>query len=359
MIVRTIRCKLIVDQAAKPALEDTCKAFAAGCNEVLRVSGEEGIRDAIGLHKLVYRSLREKQGLSANLAVRAIRRVAASLARKKGPCTKSFRPGSVDYDARLFTFREKEGVVTLRTLSGRLRLALDIGEYQRRALAGKMPTAATLIRSNGAWYLNICVEEESLPLQSEGVMGVDLGLRNIAYASTGFRSPGQPRQQFKEERAKVRASLQSKGTCKTKRVLKKLSGYEKRRIRHENHVLSKQLVDEAKRHNCGVIRMEQLQGIRARTKVWNKHRNRMTSGWSFYQLQQYVAYKAARAGMAVELVDPAYTSQTCHHCGCRGKRDKDVFSCTTCGDAHADENAAWVIAAGGAVVNRPELTLCV
>ncbi|MBU2578282.1 transposase, partial [Patescibacteria group bacterium] len=57
--------------------------------------------------------------------------------------------------------------------------------------------------------------------------------------------------------------------------------------------------------------------------------------------------------IVVEYVDPAYTSQMCATCGELGERRGDVFRCTTCGEFHADTNAAWNIAGGGAVVNRP------
>ena len=57
--------------------------------------------------------------------------------------------------------------------------------------------------------------------------------------------------------------------------------------------------------------------------------NRMMSGWSFGQLQAFVAYKAERCGIKIEYVDPAYTSQTCAQCGALGVRRGDVFSCTT------------------------------
>ena len=113
-------------------------------------------------------------------------------------------------------------------------------------------------------------------------------------------------------------------------------------------MLSKQLVEEAKRHNCGIIRMEQLKAIRERTKTWNKHLNRMVAGWSFFQLQNFVTYKAALIGISVEFVDPRYTSQTCHQCLQLGSRNRERFSCTACGEWHADHNAACVISLGGA-----------
>ena len=82
--------------------------------------------------------------------------------------------------------------------------------------------------------------------------------------------------------------------------------------------------------------MERLRGIRKRCKIFNPHSNRMMSGWSFGQLQALVAYKAERCGIKIAYVDRAYTSQTCAQWGAVGARRGDVFSCTTCGNAHAD-----------------------
>jgi len=259
---------------------------------------------------------------------------------------------------RIFTFWEKDFRVSLTTLRGRRQAFLQIGEYQKQALRGKKPTCALLVQRGKEWYLNIVIEDEEPPLKEGTVIGVDLGLRNTAYVSTGFFLPGFERQAFKEKRAKIRASLQSKATRGSYKKLRQLSGYEKRKIRHENHELSKQLVLEAQRHNAGVIRMEQLTHIRKKTLVWNPHRNRQLSGWSFGQLQQFVVYRARRVGIAVEFVNPAYTSQVCFTCRQKGLRDKDVFKCSTCGERHADFNAACLISIGGAVVNRPELTIC-
>jgi putative transposase len=212
---------------------------------------------------------------------------------------------------------------------------------------GKNPKSATVINKKGVWYIHMVIEIEAERCDDNGVMGIDLGINNIATTSTGLMIEGRSRRHFKEQRAKVRASLQSRNTPASKRVLKRLSGREKRRITHENHVISKQLIENAQRHNIGTIRMEQLKHIRDKTKTWNKHKNRLMAGWSFYELQQFVTYKASSYGIAVELIDPAYTSQTCFQCLRLGSREKERFLCLTCGETHADVNASHVISLGG------------
>ena len=347
---RTICCKLLTTPTIADALKKTSERFADACNHVLKIALQEKTHNAIKLHKLCYSEVRKLSGLSANLSVRSIRRVVACMTKLKGKRKrpKEFKPKSIDYDARIFSYRERDETVSLTTTKGRVRIPMILGERQRSFLKGQNPTSATVINKSGVWYIHIVVEFAKGPLSGDGVMGIDLGVNNIATTSTGMRIEGKTRQDFKQKRAKVRASLQSKGKQSTKKVLKKLSGYENRRIKHENHLLSKQLVEEAKRHNCGTIRMEQLKDIRSRTKTWNKHLNRMVAGWSFYQLQQFVQYKAAAFGIAVDYVNPAYTSQTCHQCLNVGSRKGERFNCLTCGEQHADVNASHVIALGGA-----------
>jgi len=68
------------------------------------------------------------------------------------------------------------------------------------------------------------------------------------------------------------------------------------------------------------------------------------NSWAFFQLRTFIAYKAVMASVRVVLVNPAYTSQTCSHCGhCEkaNRKSQSKFLCVQCGYAcHADLNAA-------------------
>ena len=355
---KTICCKLIISSEIEHLLEEISQSFADACNFALQEAIEAKTSDALKLHKLCYSKIREQFGLSANLTIRAMRRVCANLThlKKKRKRPKNYRPKSIDYDQRIFYYIEKEHCISVRTKQKRIKIALQLGDYQKKWLCGQNPTFATLLKKGKDWYVHMVVETKEALFCGDAVLGVDLGIVNIVTASTGMQAKGSPRREYKEKRATVTASLQSKGTSGAKRVLKRKAGEEKRRIRHENHVLSKQLVEEAKRHNCGLIRMEQLKGIRDKTKTWNKHRNRMMASWSFYQLQQFIKYKAAEAGIAIELVNPAYTSQTCHHCLKLGSRQGEQFNCLACGEIDADLNAAIMISKGGAVCKPAQIS---
>ena len=350
MQTRTICCKLLTTPEIAEALALTSLRFAEVCNCILQHATQHKTSNALKLHQLCYKAARNQFNLSANLTIRAIRRVSAMLTRLKGKrkAPKRFKPKSIDYDARVFYYQPEGDVVSLKTMKGRFKIPMLLGQFQREALAGKKPSCATVLCKAGVWYIHMVIEVEPTVCERTATIGIDLGIKKIATSSTGLQIFGEGRQIFKLKCAKTRASLQSKQTPGAKKVLKKNSGKEKRRIRHENHVLSKQLVEEAKRHNCGIIRMEQLKAIRERTRTWNKHLNRMVAGWSFFQLQKFVVYKACLAGISVEFVDPSYTSQTCHQCLQLGSRKGEHFKCLACGEWDADYNAACVISLGGA-----------
>src|ERR1700733_6360645 len=143
-MIRSIRCKLKGTPVGSQALEETSQIFAQACNHILKVSLESEVFDVFGLHKLLYSNLREQFPLSANLTVRAIGRVSQALSALKAKRKKpnQFRPASIYYDARIFTFFESREIVSLSTVKGRIRFSFELGEYQRTALQGKSVTSA-------------------------------------------------------------------------------------------------------------------------------------------------------------------------------------------------------------------------
>jgi putative transposase len=72
--------------------------------------------------------------------------------------------------------------------------------------------------------------------------------------------------------------------------------------------------------------------------------------WPFYQLEEFVRYKAESQGKYALLVDARYTSQKCSNCGhtYKGNREGSAFRCRKCGfELHADLNASRNIAQAG------------
>jgi putative transposase len=292
------------------------------------------------------------------------------VARQKNRPVKAFKGGFATYDARIFSFREKDWTVSLTTVEGRERFELAIGRYQREQLAGSNPKSATLVkRKDGSYSIQICVETEpSPPQRTDRVLGVDLGRTDIAHTSEGDNWNGQQLSRVRERYSRLRAVLQhkaSKGTRSARRrcraLLQRLSGKERRFQTWVNHRISKAIVSRAKATNSAIA-LEDLTGIRERINQQPRStaERRRANSWAFYQLRQFLEYKALRAGVALILVPPAYTSQTCHRClhihpdPAQSYRSGKKFKCGHCGwEGDADLNGANVIALLGAAVNQP------
>ncbi len=373
--VLTISCKLKVSASQAAKLDGTLDAFAQALNWVNQNTPEKVV-NAVKLQSLCYREIRARFGLSSNLAQQVCRRVAGArkVAQQKNRPVKEFKRGFVTYDARIFSFREKDWTVSITTVDGRERFELAIGNYQRGKLAGSNPKSATLVkRKDGSYYIQICVEAEPPAQQNTPkVIGVDLGRTDIAHTSEGDNWNGQQLNKVRDRYSRLRAALQrkaSKGTRSTRRrcrgLLQRLSGRERRFQTWVNHHISKSIVARALATHS-FIALEDLTGIRERTNQQprsKRERRRANSEaygplarGAFYQLRQFVHYKAARAGIQVVVVPPAYSSQTCHRCLWLGQREGKHFRCVNpaCGwEGDADFNGANMIALLGAAVNRP------
>jgi putative transposase len=377
--VLTVSCKLKASPSQAAKLDATMEAFGQALNWVNQNTPEK-IVNAVKLQSLCYYEIRARFGLSSNLAQQVCRRVAGSrkVAKQKKRPVKEFKSGFVTYDARIFSFRQKDWTVSLTTVEGRERFELAIGNYQRGMLAGSNPKAATLIkRKDGSYYIQICVEKKPPKQQdTDKVIGVDFGRTDIAHTSEGDNWNGQQLNKVRDHYSRLRAALQrkaSKGTRSSRRrcreLLQRLSGKERRFQSRQrcvaktwvNHRISKAIVSRAKATNSAIA-LEDLTGIRERVNQQprSKTERRRANSWAFYQLRQFLEYKARVAGVSLVLVPPAYTSQTCHKClhihpdPAQSYRSGKSFKCGHCGwEGDADLNGANVIALLGAVVNQP------
>jgi putative transposase len=298
------------------------------------------------LQKLVYAEARRRSGLTAQVVIRAIAKVADAY-RLDQHTQRTFRPhGSIAYDARILRWRRAERSVSIWTVEGRRHIPFVCGEPQY-ALLESQCGESDLIYQRGSFYLAAaCEVQEAEPRPVVGYLGVDLGVANIASDSDGLRYSGSAVKGVRHRHRRLRARLQKKQTRAAKRRLKKLAGREQRFARWVNHNVSKQIVASAKGTGRGIA-LEELRGIRDRVTVRREQRAVLHS-WAFSQLRLCVAYKARRAGVPVVYVDPRNTSRECSRCGHVAKENRSSqakFRCVSCGhEAHADTNAARVIA---------------
>jgi len=369
--VLTVSCKLNATPEQAVKVDATLQAFRDAC-EYVNQEVPEKLTNELAMQSLVYRDVRAQFGLSSQLAIHAVRRVSGNrkTAKQSGKTVKQFAPTSATYDVRTFSFREKDWTASLTMLGGRERFKLHIGNFQRGKLKGQTPKTATLVKNrHGEYYLMIQLESHPEPPEkTDKVLGVDLGRTDIAITSDGDSFSGKEITKVRDHHSDLRSKLQqkaSKGTRSTRRrvrgLLQRLSGKEQRFQKHTNHVISHRIVKHA-RANKQVIALEDLTGIRERTNEMprTKTERRRSNSWAFYQLRQFLSYKSVKYSVKLILVDPRYTSQTCHNClhihPVQGKsyRSGKKFACGHCewaGDA--DLNGAINIKNNGAVLSQP------
>lgn len=354
----TVQLKLLSSAEDATVLLQTMERFNAAAQYAAEVGFEAGVFSQIAIHKRCYYEIRERFGLSAQMAVRAIGKAVEVFARDKSKLP-VFKPhGAIIYDERILSWKGLEGV-SIWTLDGRRVLPYVHGEYQAERLH-RLKGQVDLVYRGGAFYLYATAEiPESAPVKVQDHLGVDLGIVNLATDSDGETFSGEQVEAVRQRHAESRARLQKKGTRGAKKILRRLSGREKRFRTHTNHCIAKKLVAKAQDTRRALV-LEDLSGIRSRTeKRLRKGQRARHSGWAFRQLRDFLTYKSRLAGVPALLLDPAYSSRTCSECGhCEkgNRKNQAEFVCLHCGlSLNADLNAALNLRAWAARNSASEL----
>lgn len=353
MMKLTLLVKLAPDEAQHSLLLRTMERFNEACNDVAEVAYQNRLANNWALHRLVYYRIREQYGLSAQMTVRTIGKVVEAYKRDKN-IKPVFKPhGAMVYDERILSWKGLEHASIL-TLQGRILVPIRMGEYQK-ARMDRLRGQADLLLRDGVFYLAATIEApEGTLIDPFDTLGVDLGLKYLAYDSDGESYSGAEVDTKREKMAKLRAELQSCGSKSAKRHLKKLSGKMNRYRSDVNHCISRRLVAKAK-DTRRRIALEDLRGIHGGVTVRKAQRSRLHS-WGFYQLRSFVEYKARLAGVPVVAVYPRGTGHICPVCGCNegaNRPDRDSFRCVGCGYAGPADHVAAINIAARANVNKP------
>jgi len=332
---------------------ETMKRFNEACNHIAATVFALHSANKVEIHKTVYYPVREHFGLSSQLTVRAISKVCEAYKRDKSIKPEFRLDGAIVYDQRILSWKGLERV-SLITLQGRQLIPVRIGDYQKVRM-DRIRGQVDLILVKGIFYLCVVVESpEETPYDPKGVLGVDLGIKNLAVDSDGEVHDGEEIRNVRIKSDALKSRLQSVGTKSAKKHLKKLSGRMARFTRNTNHCISKTLVTKAK-DTLALISLEDLKGIRERATV-RKSQRRDHESWSFAQLREFVTYKAVIAGVPLVFVDPAYTSQECpicHYVSRSNRPTRDKFGCTCCGFSGPADNVAALNIRARVAVNLP------
>ena len=229
---------------------------------------------------------------------------------------------------------------------------------QHRPVKGRVKTLQ-LKREYRRWYVVVVTEAEAEPLPPTGrAVGVDVGVARFLTTSDGAVVPNprclataQPtitRLQRNMERARLNSS--------NRKRLRRAIAKEWRKVRHQRrdfyHKTARALVDT---HDVLALEDLHIDNLTASARGTVKEPGRnvaqkaglnrliLDAGWGLFT--SILVAKAESAGRRVVLVDPSYTSLTCHACGSRCTRPRqDTVVCPNCGAQDADLNGARNIA---------------
>lgn len=347
---QVIKIKLKPTLEQRKFLKETILKANNVCNQISQVSFENRVFNQFKLHNLVYHSMKGSSELSAQMIIRCISKVSHSYKVSKKTQVLFKELGAITYDSRILSY--SKDFVSIWTVNGRIKVPFSSYHSDKFTF---IKGEADLVLKKDKFYLyqTIDVPEET-PNQVQDFIGVDFGQTDIVVLSDGTSYNSKELKSVRQKYTKVRASLQHKGTKGSKRVLKRLSGREHRFVSIMNHTISKQIVAKAKQENKGLA-IEDLSNIRMTAKPKSKSLKNELNRWSFFQLRQFLTYKAKLKGVILFAVPPQYTSQMCNSCLYIGSRNGKYFSCPNCGNvADADVNAAKNIAAWGSTINQPE-----
>ena len=325
------------------------------------------------VQKVIYNTIREKFNLKSQMTISCIRSVIARYKTVKTQMARrpykyqdqntgewyrevrdltwlhkpiSFNRPQVDLQRNRDWSYLSSGQLSINTLDGRVKVDPICRGFNQYLDGTWKFGLAKLLKSSGKWYLHISATKEVADFNKQTVkhvVGLDRGLRFLAtsYDEQGKTAffDGQAIMRKRAKYQKLRATLQAKGTKSAKRRLKKLSGRENRWISDVNHCLSKTLVQKYGANTLFVL--ENLNGVSfERTDLPKALRNQNRS-WAFYQLEQFLTYKAHLNNSEVVEVSAKYTSQRCPKCGVIKKdnrnHEKHEYHCDNCGYCSNDD----------------------
>ena len=328
-----MRVTIKVKISEQPQFVELYDKFLKACQYATDKAFEHKIKHKFALHKLIYYDMRKKFQLKSQFCINAIARGFEAF--KSCEDKVVFKSVPLRYDRRTFTF--KPNSIRLTINDGRIDVPIHIADYYIKYLAWTYQTADLVRDRQNRYFLHITFSKDIIinKVTRNNVVGVDVGVNNLAVTSDGKVFSGYKTKIMQYQY--LRRKLQRKGTKSAKRLLKKVSGRQKRFMRHINHNISKNIVADA-----DIIVLEDLKGIRkSRNKYKGKRLNRWLNSWSFFQLQEFITYKAEMQGKVVKKVNPYMTSQTCSRCGKVGSRYSSSFVCLHCGFASdSDFNAS-------------------
>lgn len=205
-----------------------------------------------------------------------------------------------------------------------------------------------LVYDKGTYVLHFVYNTDK-PVKSDAaaIVGVDIGEIHPIVSHDGAITlifNGRYIRSLYRLRNKVIASMNTKiDRCKrhsqrwwhlVKRKWKHIRKIDNQ-IRDGVHKHTTKFVQLCQANEIGTIVLGDLTGIRDNIN-YGKRANQKLHQWAFGKVTHLITYKAKALGIKVEVIDEAYTSQTCPSCGDRRKPNNRRYTCKCGFQYHRD-----------------------
>ena len=206
--------------------------------------------------------------------------------------------------------------------------------------------SATISRVAHKWFVSITVEVPSLTntaYENQGVVGVDLGVKQLATLSTGEVIEGpKPHKNLLGRLKRLSRSLsrKKKDSQNRQKAKRKLSRLHARIAFIRKDALHKLTTSLSQRFHTVVVEDLNVQGM-----MKNRCLSRSIADMGFYEFKRHLSYKLERRKGRLVLADRFYpSSQLCSQCGYQNKELKlseRVWQCPSCqASLDRDHNAS-------------------
>lgn len=374
-ISKVIKLKLYTNSEQKQLLAQLCEQYKQACNYVsgFWFNSDMPLKTR-NINDKVYSYLRDNFNLKSQMAQSVTKTVIARYKTTKEQLKQkpfkykdekgkyhyikrtldwltkpvNFKRPQVDLvNNRDFCFKENFTKISLNTLKDRIIVPFEAKHFKEYINNPdfKLGTGK-IVKINKEYYFHIPVTFEVKDFQKSTVkhiVGIDRGIRFLTSTydekdKTAFVS-GKDIQNKRNKFAYLRKQLQSKRTKSAKRKLKKLSERENRYCTYINHLISKTLVKKYGSNTLFVL--EDLTGVSFDENNLNKKQKHKLRTWNFYQLEQFLTYKANQICSEILKVEADYTSQRCPKCGTIHKENRHhnihEYICLNCGYRSNDD----------------------